>query len=339
MAPPRARATRRRGPRVPATRRSGPTSPAAGPASIASSTAPPAADRTATSSMRSGTSSGPARSRTTRSPRCARCAGRARRRRTARPRPGRLTALGPPEAAGRWSLVEDGPAAGSPTAGPAARTERMHALALALLERHGVLTREAVAAEAVAGGFSAVYPVLRAMEEAGRIRRGYFVDGLGAAQFAQAGALDRLRAVREPAGASGSAEPRIHLLAAADPANPYGAALAWPRRERRRSPAAPACRGRVCRPRRRPRSRSTSNEADPGSRRSRPRTTRSSELGRCAPWARSSPTVASASWSSPRSTASRSPVRHGASGCSRPGSCPATAGSPSARRAGRAPTR
>ena len=146
--------------------------------------------------------------------------------RTARPRPGRLTALGPPEAAGRWSLVEDGP--GAP--GPAARTERMHALALALLERHGVLTREAVAAEAVAGGFSAVYPVLRAMEEAGRIRRGYFVDGLGAAQFAQAGALDRLRAVREPAGASGSAEPRIHLLAAADPANPYGAALAWPRR-------------------------------------------------------------------------------------------------------------
>jgi ATP-dependent Lhr-like helicase len=152
-------------------------------------------------------------------------------RRTARPRPGRLTALGPPEAAGRWSLVEDGgPPAGSMTAGPAARTERMHALALALLERHGVLTREAVAAEAVAGGFSAVYPVLRAMEEAGRIRRGYFVDGLGAAQFAHAGALDRLRAVREPAGASGSDDPRVHLLAAADPANPYGAALAWPRR-------------------------------------------------------------------------------------------------------------
>ncbi|HEX7472750.1 MAG TPA: DEAD/DEAH box helicase [Candidatus Limnocylindrales bacterium] len=145
---------------------------------------------------------------------------------TARPRPGRLTALGPPEAAGRWSLVEPPPEAPS----PAARTERLHALSLALLERHGVLTREAVAAEAVVGGFSAVYPVLRAMEEAGRIRRGYFVDGLGAAQFAQAGALDRLRAVREPAGASGPAEPRIHLLAAADPANPYGAALAWPRR-------------------------------------------------------------------------------------------------------------
>ena len=83
-------------------------------------------------------------------------------------------------------------------------------------------------AEGVDGGFAAVYPVLRAMEEAGRIRRGYFVDGLGAAQFALAGAIDRLRAVREPA------EPRapaaVHLLAAADPANPYGAAIPWPRR-------------------------------------------------------------------------------------------------------------
>ncbi len=145
---------------------------------------------------------------------------------TARPRPGRLTALGPPEAAGRWSLVE----AVAETVGPAARTERLHALSLTLLDRHGVLTREAVAAEAVAGGFSAVYPVLRALEEAGRIRRGYFVDGLGAAQFAQAGALDRLRAVREPADPTGSTPPRVHLLAAADPANPYGAALAWPRR-------------------------------------------------------------------------------------------------------------
>jgi ATP-dependent Lhr-like helicase len=66
------------------------------------------------------------------------------------------------------------------------------------------------------------------MEDAGRIRRGYFVDGLGAAQFALAGALDRLRAVREPADPpTGGA---VHLLAAADPANPYGAALAWPRR-------------------------------------------------------------------------------------------------------------
>jgi ATP-dependent Lhr-like helicase len=135
-------------------------------------------------------------------------------------RPGRLTALGPPEAAGRWSLVPTEPV-GTPT-------ERLHALSLALLERHGVLTREAVASEGVDGGFSAVYPVLRAMEDAGRIRRGYFVDGLGAAQFAVSGALDRLRAVRE--GSDPPAEGGVVLLAAADPANPYGAALPWPRR-------------------------------------------------------------------------------------------------------------
>jgi ATP-dependent Lhr-like helicase len=134
---------------------------------------------------------------------------------------GRLTALGPPEAAGRWSLV-------APEIAPVTPTERVHAQSLALLERHGVLTREAVATEGIEGGFSAVYPVLRAMEDAGRIRRGYFVDGLGAAQFALAGALDRLRAVREPADRPASGA--VHLLAAADPANPYGAALAWPRR-------------------------------------------------------------------------------------------------------------
>ncbi len=137
-----------------------------------------------------------------------------------RPRTGRLTALGSPEAAGRWSLVEP-PAAIS-------ATERLHAQALAMLERHGVLTREAVASEGLEGGFSAVYPILRALEDAGRIRRGYFVDGLGAAQFALAGALDRLRATRE--STNGDQGRTVHLLAAADPAQPYGAALAWPRR-------------------------------------------------------------------------------------------------------------
>jgi len=157
-----------------------------------------------------------------------------------RPRPGRLTALGPPEAAGRWSLVEDGgldadaggpDAAAAPTPAGPTRTERVHAQALVLLERHGVLTREAVAGEAVDGGFSAVYPVLRAMEEAGRIRRGYFVDGLGAAQFALPGAVERLRALRDqPGEAAGDHGRVVHLLAAADPANPYGAALPWPRR-------------------------------------------------------------------------------------------------------------
>ena len=139
-----------------------------------------------------------------------------------RPRAGRLTALGPPEAAGRWSLVE-------PSVGATTPTARLHAQSLALLERHGVLTREAVASEGIVGGFSAVYPVLRAMEEAGRIRRGYFVDGLGAAQFALAGALDRLRAERD--GAEGSDRAGAYLLAATDPANPFGAALPWPRHD------------------------------------------------------------------------------------------------------------
>jgi ATP-dependent Lhr-like helicase len=114
-----------------------------------------------------------------------------------------------------------------PGSAPASATERLHAQSLALLERHGVLTREAVATEGIDGGFAGVYPVLRAMEDAGRIRRGYFVDGLGAAQFALAGALDRLRSVREPADPAAAGA--VHLLAAADPANPYGAALAWPR--------------------------------------------------------------------------------------------------------------
>jgi ATP-dependent Lhr-like helicase len=116
-------------------------------------------------------------------------------------------------------------------AGPS-RTERVHAQALALLERHGVLTREAVAGEVVDGGFSAVYPVLRLLEEGGRIRRGYFVDGLGAAQFALPGAVDRLRALRDQPGELAGEHGRVvHLLAAADPANPYGAAIPWPRRD------------------------------------------------------------------------------------------------------------
>jgi ATP-dependent Lhr-like helicase len=148
-----------------------------------------------------------------------------------RPRPGRL-ALGPPEAAGRWSLVERpavAPGSGAGRGAAVRATERLHSLSVALLDRHGVLTRESVNAEEVAGGFSAVYPVLRAMEESGRIRRGYFVDGLGAAQFALPGAVDRLRSMRDST-ADRAGAPAVYLLAAADPANPYGAALAWPRR-------------------------------------------------------------------------------------------------------------
>ena len=112
----------------------------------------------------------------------------------------------------------------------ASDTERRHALALRLLERQGVVTRDGVAAENVAGGFSAVYPVLREMEERGRVRRGYFVEGLGGAQFCLPAALDRLRSERgDPGGDDG---PRnVLVLAAADPANPYGATLPWPRRD------------------------------------------------------------------------------------------------------------
>ncbi|HET7685579.1 MAG TPA: DEAD/DEAH box helicase [Candidatus Limnocylindria bacterium] len=138
------------------------------------------------------------------------------------PRPGRLLSMGPPRAAGRWSLVAD---LVGESRGP---TERGHATAVALLERHGVLTREAVLAENVVGGFASVYPILRAMEESGRARRGYFVDGLGAAQFALPGAVDRLRAARDTDAGDG---PMVTVLAAADPAQPYGAALAWPRRD------------------------------------------------------------------------------------------------------------
>jgi ATP-dependent Lhr-like helicase len=145
-----------------------------------------------------------------------------------RGRLGRLTALGPPEAAGRWSLVGSGLWETQGTRAASA-TELAHQLALRLLDRHGVLVREAVMAEGIVGGFSGIYPVLRALEEAGRIRRGYFVAGLGAAQFALAGALDRLRSVREPMSATGD-PPIVHVLAAADPANPYGAAVPWPRR-------------------------------------------------------------------------------------------------------------
>jgi ATP-dependent Lhr-like helicase len=156
-----------------------------------------------------------------------------------RPRPGRLTSLGPPEAAGRWSLADSpgpddagiGAESGAAPAGPS-RTERLHAQAMVLLERYGVVTREAVGSEAVEGGFSAVYPVFKLLEEGGRIRRGYFVDGLGAAQFALPGALDRLRGLRDLPGEMAGEHGRIvHLLAAADPASPYGAALPWPRRD------------------------------------------------------------------------------------------------------------
>ncbi len=129
----------------------------------------------------------------------------------------RARRLGPPGSEGRWSLARWGAAGGAPSA-----AERAAALARALLERHGIVTREGVLAEEVVGGFQAVYDALSAMEEAGRARRGYFVEGLGGAQFAAPGAEDRLRALRERPGGE------LVVLASTDPANPYGAALPWP---------------------------------------------------------------------------------------------------------------
>ena len=129
----------------------------------------------------------------------------------------------PPTAQGRWSLLPLRAQKGS-EGGPTA-TEASHALALQLLNRYGVLLREQVAAENVPGGFSAVYDVLKALEESGRIRRGYFVAGLGATQFALPAAVDLLRQLRT---APPQEKPEFVQLAATDPANPYGSVLRWP---------------------------------------------------------------------------------------------------------------
>jgi ATP-dependent Lhr-like helicase len=171
-----------------------------------------------------------------------------------RPRPGRRysfgrpsmpTRTGPPTVSGRWSLLPGRGVAPVPGSADIDPTMRAHALALTLLERHGVLTRGAVAAERITGGFAAVYPVLRAMEEAGQCRRGYFIEGLGGAQFALPGAVDRMRALAQGpgrGGLGGTVPPQDRgvpggrspgsalVLAAADPAQPYGAALPWPDR-------------------------------------------------------------------------------------------------------------
>jgi ATP-dependent Lhr-like helicase len=160
--------------------------------------------------------------------------------RSRRPGPNvrRLSRLGPPAAAGRWSLT-------APLLLPApSPTEAATARAFQLLERYGVLTREMALAEGASGGFAGVYPVLKLLEERGQVRRGYFVAGLGAAQFAQPGAVDRLRAAGHDDGAAGDdvhdarmpwepvpeagEEPDAWVLAATDPAQPFGAALAWP---------------------------------------------------------------------------------------------------------------
>lgn len=120
-------------------------------------------------------------------------------------------------AGGRWSLVSE---IYDPRV---SETERAHARAGTFLERYGVVSRDALKTETVRGGFSSVYPVLRAMEDSGQVRRGWFVEGLLGAQFALPGAVDRLRSVRETRG-----EIKRVCLAVLDPANPWGALIAWP---------------------------------------------------------------------------------------------------------------
>jgi ATP-dependent Lhr-like helicase len=142
--------------------------------------------------------------------------------------PFRSRRLVPRTGEGRWSAVE------TPRPTKTSATEWGAAMAQQLLTRHGVITRETVASEAVAGGFTAVYQVLKAMEDAGRIRRGYFVAGLGAAQFAMPAALDLLRSQRDIPD-----EPRTVVLAATDPANPYGSILPWPGTGERQGDDAP----------------------------------------------------------------------------------------------------
>jgi ATP-dependent Lhr-like helicase len=149
-----------------------------------------------------------------------------RNRKSADAGPFRSRRLVPPSAEGRWDLVRRPPPA-APSASRDHPSDPLAAWALAcarqLLARHGVLTREAVASENVPGGFATIYPVLKTMEEAGRLRRGYFVAGVGATQFALPGALDLLRSLRQ---VPESVE--VAILSATDPANPYGAALRWP---------------------------------------------------------------------------------------------------------------
>jgi ATP-dependent Lhr-like helicase len=152
-----------------------------------------------------------------------------RRKRKAAVRSFRTRRVAPPSAEGRWSLVSQRIGA------PASPTEWSAAVAQQLLSRYGVLTREVAAAEGIYGGFSAVYDVLKALEDAGRIRRGYFVSGVAATQFALPAALELLRSLRET-----PEEPEVVVLSATDPANPFGTMLKWTRTPADRSAPATA---------------------------------------------------------------------------------------------------
>ena len=145
---------------------------------------------------------------------------RAERARTSRRRFGARRSARTPQVIGRWSLT-DALFASAPAHG-----ERARALAELMLERYGVVTRETVRAEGIAGGFSALYAELSKLETLGTARRGYFVESLGGAQFALSAAVERLRALRTDENEGGAL-----VIAATDPANPYGSALPWPKRE------------------------------------------------------------------------------------------------------------
>jgi len=134
-------------------------------------------------------------------------------RRGRRPRRTPRVSLSPPHGQGRWFLV-DSLRRNSPTV-----EERGLAVAHMLLDRYGVVTRDAVIAEAIPGGFSGLYPVLSSLEDVGTTRRGYFIEGLGGAQFGLPGAIERLRMSRDP---------DVVVMATVDPGNPYGASLPWP---------------------------------------------------------------------------------------------------------------
>ena len=164
---------------------------------------------------------------------------------------------------GRWSLTSSlfGEASASSSASPSRPSsssllagasppplpspERRRALAELLLERYGIVTREQVLAEGIRGGFALLYDSFAKLETLGVCRRGYFIEGMGGAQFALPGAVERLRATRTGPTAGASDNERTLVIAAADPAQPYGAALPWPKRAgQERRPARVA--GRLC---------------------------------------------------------------------------------------------
>jgi ATP-dependent helicase Lhr and Lhr-like helicase len=151
-------------------------------------------------------------------------------RRPDRTREFRSRRLVPPTAEGRWSAIDP---SRSEKSKRISATAWSTATAQQLLARHGIVTRETANAEAIPGGFSAIYEVLKALEHSGRIRRGYFIAGLGAAQFAMPGAVDLLRRMPDPAE-----RPRATVLSVIDPANPYGAVVKWPEPGPTRTPGA-----------------------------------------------------------------------------------------------------